>query len=84
MKSIWQPKHPVWFKKNDDATLGHQVGEKIRTKLSASAEYRDTEGTIVRTPSPTGKGSEKWYGVSLVSDNGTRGTWAVPPEEIED
>ena len=22
MKDIWKPKHPVWFKKNDDDELG--------------------------------------------------------------
>lgn len=50
----------------------------IKRGHNASSEYRGAKGIVVDTPK-----NKPYVGVSLVSDNGSRGTWAVWKSEID-
>ena len=45
MKDIWKPKHPVWFKKNDDEELGN---ESVLTTAKESRVREDMERDAIR------------------------------------
>lgn len=56
----------------------YKKGDIIFTKADASSEYQNTKGVVVEDAKP----KDKFIGVSLVSENGTRQVWAVRRDEI--
>jgi hypothetical protein len=50
----------------------------IKRNHNASSNYRGAKGIVVDTPK-----NKPYLGVSLVSDNGKRATWAVWKSEID-
>ena len=53
-------------------------GDVVLIRDDASGEYAGRKGVVVSLPTA----SDEFFGVSLVSNNGSRGVWAVHKDEI--